>query len=157
MNQYKIFFYLTISILVLWVVALVSITMSGCSLIGIEPPPSVCDEAPSDSVICRVCSEMGTTPEAADLILQAAALRALDEHDKSKVLTFYDDIEYFIGMSINYTELIDYVQDRVNLTGPEILLISLYLPKFESPQMISQFDKYLLLAHIDHMRAILAN
>jgi hypothetical protein len=131
------------------------ILLSGCSYLNMAPPPSVCDTAPGDSVICRVCGEMGTTPEVADLLLESAALRALDENDKDVVLAFYKDVEYFLQATVSYRALIEYIQRYVNVTGPEIMLISMYLPAFDSTQIISSFDRGLLLTHISNMRAML--
>jgi len=127
--------------------------LSGCAYLGMTPPPSVCDTAPGDSVICRVCGELDINVEVADLILQAAALRSLDDHDKAVVVSFYDGVEAFLLAGGSYTALINYVQDTVELTGPELMIISLYLPRFVSPQVITAFDQELLLAHIEGMRA----
>ena len=137
----------------LTIIIVAAMLTTGCAYLGMAPPPSVCDTAPEDSVICRVCGEMDITPEATDLILQTAALRALDEHDTAVVVKFYKDVEKFIAGSVTYLALINYVQDYVELTGPELMLISLYLPKFESPQLITEFDRGLLLTHIEGMIA----
>jgi hypothetical protein len=131
--------------------------LTACSYLGLSKPPSVCDTAPSDSVICNVCNDMDVTPESIDLILQASALRGLGEYDRSIVLSSYNDIEKLILTKKTYAGLIESVQEYVELTGPEILLISLYLPKFSSPLQISEFDRALLLSHIESMKVILGS
>ncbi len=134
-------------------IIIISVILAGCAALGIAPPPSVCDQPGSEkSLICSVCEDMGTTPEAADLILQAAALRSLDDHDKGAVLRFYGEVESFLSVSVSYTALINYVQNYVDMTGPELMIVSLYFPRLQSTQIISQFDRNLLLSHIDNMR-----
>ena len=127
------------------------VLLVGCSFLGLQPPPSVCDTAPADSLICKVCIEMGTTPEVADLLLESAALRVVDDKDVNKVIKFYEDVEGILTHPITYTALINHVQSYVEFTGPELMLISMYLPAFTSPQPISPYDKNLLLIHCHRM------
>ena len=128
--------------------------LSACAL---PITPSVCDRPEAvDSRICAICAEVGVQVEDVDWLLQVASNRVLDEHDKSKVLVVLDDIVYFLGKpTITYADLVAYIKFDIQLTGPEILFISRYLPMLDSSYVISGFDKYLLLKHIEHQRAML--
>lgn len=132
------------------------VLLTGCSLLGLEPPPSVCDQPEAGgSVICGVCDEIGVNVEDVDLLIQIAALRVLDEHGRRVAVDFYDSVEAFLAMDRSYAALLRYVQQYIDITGPEILIISRYLPMFDSPLRISDFDRDLLLIHIERTRALL--
>jgi len=132
------------------------IMLTGCTHLGLQPPPSVCEQPGAEkSLICDVCTELGTTPEVADLLIESAAIRALDDTDKTTVLKFYESVELFLSTTQSYRSLIEFVQNYVDMTGPEVILISMYLPRFDSTQFISSFDRDLLMMHIYRMRAIL--
>lgn len=129
-----------------------SILFVGCA---IPNYPSVCDTAPADSWICQKANEMGVDVEQIDLLLQASSLRFLDGDNRQKALSFFDSAERVLNTEISYQQLVWFVQDRVKLTGPEVLIISMYLPRFSATFPISEYDKMLISAHIEHQRAIL--
>ena len=129
-----------------------TIHLYGCAMPNY---PSVCDNAPPDSYICQVATDMGMKVEDIDLFLQLANLRILDNKSKKVVLGFYDAVERVLISDLTYSALVTFVQDRVKLTAPEILIISRYLPMFSVPQVISDFDKGLIYAHINNQRALL--
>ena len=138
----------------LTILIIIAAFLTGCAL-PMYPTTSVCDTAPPESYICTVCTRIGISPEKADLILQAASLRFLDGDDARKALKFFDRVEDILDIELSYFTLIKFVQKEVRLTGPEMLIISMYLPQFNSPSLISDFDKGLLYAHINHQRALL--
>lgn len=129
------------------------VLLFGCAHSG-PPPPSVCDRPEAaESVICAACSEIGVPVEDVDLLIAIVALRALDNYERATVLKFYIDVEDFLKVTSSYIELIAFVQKYIDVTGPEILIISRYLPYFNSPQLVGDFDRGLLLFHIEKMKA----
>ena len=133
---------------------LLSLTfVGGCAILPLGP--SVYETAPVESWICVKANELGVKVEDMDLLLQIATLRLLDKDDVKKALKFFDNVERYIANDILYRELIDYVRKEVKLTGPEILIVSRYLPHLYLDSLISNYDKMLILAHIDHQRALL--
>jgi len=141
--------------IVLTALTAVMFIIPSCQHVG-TAPPSVCDQPGSEkSVICQVCSEIGVQAEDIDLLLQIAAVRALDEHGKKEALKFYDDVEFYLKTTATYRGLIRYVQEQVDITGPELLIISRYFPMFDSTRFISTFDRNLILTHIERIKALL--
>ena len=136
-------------ILIMWLIALV---FTGCAML--PTVPSVCDTAPGESWICSKANDLGVKVEDMDLLISVAILR-MDNKTARLALEFYDAIEYVLSKDITYYNLIDYVRLNIKLTGPEILIISRYLPHLSSTAYISKFDKGLIMAHIDHQRALL--
>ncbi|HUV00859.1 MAG TPA: hypothetical protein VMW32_07850 [Bacteroidales bacterium] len=140
------------TLLVLGMVLAMVFMFTGCAIL--PPIPSVCDTAPGESWICTKANDLGVKVEDMDLLISVAILR-MDKSVAKKALKFYDAVEVFLSKDVLYRELIDYVRNEVRLTGPEILIVSRYLPYLYSNNYISDFDKGLILAHIDHQRALL--
>jgi len=134
------------------IVLAMAVMFMGCAMM--PTTPSVCDTAPGESWICTKANDLGVKVEDMDLLISVAILR-MNKSAAKKALKFYDAVEIFLSKDILYRELIDYVRNEVKLTGPEILIISRYLPYLYSNNYISYFDKGLILAHIDHQRALL--
>ena len=135
-----------------YVCIVLALMFMGCATL--PTPPSVCDTAPEESWICTKANEIGVNVEDMDLLISVAILR-MDKKAAALALEFYDAIELCLMRDISYYNLIDYVRLNIKLTGPEILIISRYLPHLSSTAYISKFDKGLILAHIDHQRQLL--
>ena len=133
-------------------VLVVSFMFVGCAML--PEYPSICETAPPDSFICVKANELGVKVEDMDLLISIAILR-MDKSAAKLALKFYDAVERFLTEDILYRELIDFVRNEAKLTGPEVLIISRYLPHLYSTDYISDFDKMLIAAHIDHQRALL--
>jgi len=120
--------------------------------------PSVCDQDGSDmSHICKVCAGLNVQAEDIDLLLRLAAIRTMRDIDKRTAIQFLDDADIFVRHTagLTYRYLIRNIQDYADLTDPEVLLLSRYLPQFDSAQYISRFDRDLILKHIKNQRGIL--
>jgi len=129
----------------------------GCSHIG-TPPPSVCDQPGAElSLICSTCADIGVQVEDIDLLLQVAALRTLDDNGREAALNFYNSVKLFLMTTGTYRDLIRFAQTDLDITGVETLILSRYLLMFDKPEIISAFDRDLILIHIERTRELLGD
>ena len=134
-------------------IVVVALSINMCAFL--PTPPSVCDTAPEDSYICAKAGELGVQVEDIDLLLQTAAFYVLKDKDKEKVLKFYIAIEKILNGDITYQLLMKIVLEKVDAAGPEVMLAARYIRMLDVNNLISDFDKNLILIHIEHQKDLL--
>lgn len=140
----------------LFVVFSVIFLLSACATGLLSPMPSVCEKPEAaGSQVCAIANETGMAVEDIDLILQVAALKGVDQFGKEVAIDFFDKVEKFLITTSSYTELINFIKEQVELTGPEVLVISRFLMRLQSPNVISDFDRGLILEHIKRQKLLL--
>ena len=131
-----------------------AIFFMGCA--GMPPAPTVCDQPGAEkSWLCaQVLRVEGMQIEDVDILIRVAIVRGLKKQsDKDRLAEVLGKIESALAENITYRYLIEFVGDE--LTGPELELISRRLIMFDSTRFISNFDKDLILKHIEKLRTAL--
>lgn len=142
-------------------VLLLCFTLVGCANLGLQPletEPSVC-EKPEAAVswICKVTAEMNTTPEEINgILLDANAIGLITEaYKKEQALKVIDVLEVSLGSTQSYTNLINLVIKETDKAKLIASIVSRRLGSFQSPLIISNFDKELLRYHLEQQRLLL--
>jgi|GEM_PF-5694521 len=124
------------------------------SCVHLIKQPSVCDQPGAEkSYLCAQCESIGARIEDVDLFLQIATAEI--DVDKEEVLKFLDDVESFLLVTSSYVELFIFVNRYIDISDTSTLIISQYLKHLNSPAMISEFDRGLLMIHIENQRQLL--
>ena len=117
--------------------------------------PSCCDNAPENSYLCEKAKKYNIRLENVDLLLQATAYYALSSSGKAKVLVFLLNIQELLQSETTYKHLQEYILKGVKVAGPGVIIASRYISMLESLLPISDYDKKLLLIHIEHQKMML--
>ena len=121
--------------------------------------PSVClNPDAQGSWICSVATEYSLTPEKLDMMLLDATTiglvaGALDKKKAREVILGL--IQTVETVSLSYSGLIRIVLDESEKAALVAQLVSRHLMLFDSPVIISEYDRGLILAHLRHQLALL--
>lgn len=116
-------------------------------------PSSVCDTE-QESLICENIPQ----PENADILLQLANARLLksETYSAEEALNFLDMCESFLTKdAVSYEGLAQWLVTKMDEYSLEVFVLSGYVSTIRSPQMISDYDRQLLLKHIEHQRNLI--
>jgi len=130
--------------------------ISGCGLFQTNPnKPSICDGV-EGSLICDTVKN----PETADILLQLTSYEMLKNgvFSKEDVFNFLNDIELLLNNIVTWSDLVYYVTNRVEFLGEkmgvELYILTQYSSALNQPIAISEFDKELLLIHIEKQKRL---
>ena len=134
------------------------IMFTGCSWMNslTSDKPSVCDGV-TGSFICETIDN----PETADVFLQLANYEILRKgvFKKADVEKFFNEMETYIKAVDTWSNLVVYVSNRIESVrekvGMEIFILTQYSDVLNKPIPISEFDKNLILIHIEHQKRII--
>lgn len=132
--------------------------MQSCSGSPLKAPVSVCAEIPpGESVLCDLAEKSNVTLEVVGDLIMVINLRAIKEKaysadDARKVL---ETIKKAIAVqSLTASDLrsliLKYVDDY-----PELILVSRYIYKLDTPQVLTQTDRQMLRDWCDQQLALL--
>lgn len=132
--------------------------MQGCSGSPLKAPVSVCAKIPfGESVLCDLAQKSNVTLEVVGDLIMVINLRAIKEEvysadDARKVL---ETIKKAIAVqSLTASDLrsliLKYVDDY-----PELILVSRYIYKLDTPQVLTQTDRQMLRDWCDQQLALL--
>lgn len=122
----------------------------GCAF---TQPSTIC-ETDKPSLICKRLSN----PEQADVLLQVANIQGLknDVYSGEEALKFLDFCEQLINKSTTYFDMTNYISNVFDDYELEVLILSRYMPKLAVDIPITNYDRQLLLAHIQHQREVIS-
>ena len=139
------------------VIGLVVIVYLICGC-GIMTQSQVCEEAPANSLICRLIPN----PEVADIALQLINLELLKNNAVAAedVMAFFDYLEGAVDNSGTYALLASYIisktEDLAKSIGEEVVIASgLIVPFIQKEILISDFDRKLIRIHIARQKTII--
>lgn len=143
-----------------FVLFLFAFLMVGCfsgKFLRIGPEVSICDGAPENSLIC----EHFPRPENQDLLLRLVnfELMKFEVFDPDQVDNFFTEIEERLNQGgITYSMVYQIASDAIHeikeYAGGEILIFAEYAGIFQQEiTLISDFDRQLLLKHIENQRS----
>lgn len=126
---------------------------TGCGLIGIKPPPSVCDNTKEgDSLLCDLAHRFDLHLETAGNFLMAANMRAIKigAYNKMNARAAFTALKNVVNMEgevsgIDLKMTVDaYIQEF-----PELLIAAPYVGYLNTPEVIREKDKELLNSWLD--------
>jgi hypothetical protein len=148
---------------ILWVILGLSIgavatIMMNCAIVPTDTT-SICDQAPSESFICQVINDNGWRAESiASLIVDANLIAMIaGKIDKQDILYFTMQARAVLKKQhITYREIVRWIQQNeyLSLSGPQaiaIIIVSRHLPSFSRVQIISEYDREILLEMMDYI------
>jgi hypothetical protein len=142
---------------ILGALAVVFLMFFGCA--GSMPAEkSVCatDQAATGSVICRIASEMGWTVEEVDnAILDATVLSwAFDVAEKEQILSLCEKVETVVNaeVDIQMSRIVALVVEDSKKSMAIASILSRRLIYFDVPEVITPYDRYLILTNLKHVR-----
>ena len=139
-------------------IIILAIMVSGCAAIGLAPPPSVCDTAPEDSVLCQISNRLGVQLEDADMILKMGAIAAMNDSERQKVREVYINVRDFLKPTTMYSKLSKYITDQraQQLVGMGTIAIGRYVgPMADIDRVIIPWDFDKFMYHINGMIELL--
>lgn len=128
-------------------------------LIGCTPfsPPAACVNQPS-----RIL-DVFDNPTGLDrglLIVNAVALKSLDNYRVSVATAILDRVENELDSGTTYVDLVLYILEKMevanDLTGSVLFVVGPHLEQLSSPLKISPCDRALIRLHLRKQRALLA-
>jgi len=124
--------------------------LSSCA--SIQEIHPICENR-VDSYICQVFPN----PLAVDLILRFANVEAIknDVYTKEQAVAAINNLETLIKNSHSFLDFFLIAQNYVGNMGPEIFILADSFSSFNRPIPISEFDKYLLLEHLNRQKQII--
>jgi len=130
--------------------------LSGCATSQICATPEA-----DNSVICKVCDTMHTSPEQLNLMFKLINVELIksDAITKAECLAFLDSVESMLE-SVSYNELTNYIMLVTgylnNSYSVELILLTETFTQFQGIEMsINDFDIGLLRKHIKQQKALL--
>ena len=136
-----------------------AVFFSGCATFQ-NAGPSVClDPAAQGSWICGVSAEYNLTPEQLDLMLLDANTLALvaGVYDKAHARKVIKEILNTVEtVALSYTGLINYILSESERAQLAAQLVSRHLMLFKSAQIISEYDRGLIILHLQRQLALLS-
>lgn len=114
---------------------------------------SVCDTE-QESLICDKIPQ----PENADILLQLANVQMLKEeaYSAEDALNFLDMCESFLSEeTVTYAGMVRWLSTKMEDYSLEIFVLSGYVETLQIPQTLTDFDRNLLLSHIEHQRNLI--
>jgi len=130
---------------------------TGCASQEYQLPDACKDGA--DSYILKVMGDPGTLSKGL-LLVQATALKTIDNYNKTKAVQFLDEIEEFLTLTdLTYAELVPYVLDKIKVANEEIgaavFIIGADFEQLSARLPINPCDKALILIHLSKQRLLL--
>lgn len=124
-------------------------TFMGCSYIQTS---KVC-ETEQKSLICEKIPH----PEQAGILLQIANITALkkDAYSAEQAFKFLDDVESFLKEADTYGNACRWIANEMDKYDLEVLILSGYIDILNIPETITEYDRELLLKHIERQRALI--
>lgn len=125
---------------------------------AIPPGPSVCEKPEAaTSFICKACLENNTTPEALNGILLDANAIALitNRYQRQDALRVITVLQESMDATQSYNHLISLLFKESGDAQLVAAIISRHISMFQSPLIISNFDKGLIRYHLDQQRMML--
>lgn len=133
---------------------LVATLFAGCTPFS---PPSACVGQPS-----RIL-DVFDNPTGLDrglLIVNAVALKSLDNYHVSVAKAILDRVENELDSGTTYVDLVLYILEKMevanDLTGSILFVVGPRLEQLSSPLRISTCDRALIRIHLQKQRALLA-
>lgn len=114
---------------------------------------SVCDTE-QESLICEKIPQ----PEHSDILLQLANVRMLknEVYIAEDALDFLEMCKSFLTEEeVSYGGLAQWLATKMDDYSLEVLVLSGYVDTFKSPQMITDYDRSLLLKHIERQKNLI--
>lgn len=142
--------------LFLGVLLAAAIFLGGCATM-MKPQPSICDGV-QGSFLCDEVKD----PRKADVLLQLANYEVLRHgvFSKEDVMTFFNELELFVENVQTWADLVLYVTNRVETLkeklGVELYIVSQYADLLNADIPINDFDKKLILVHIENQKKIVS-
>jgi hypothetical protein len=127
--------------------------LAGCANMPVLP--SVCDNAPVDSIVCQKLSEINIQIEDIDILMQVVLTRAVKESDKTIVKNYIETAIRALETDTFSILLSSWDGITEGLTAPEVTLLRRYLGVFDVDILVGEFDKKLITDLLNHQLEIL--
>lgn len=145
----------------LFFLIILTVFLTACAKNNLYVPPDSCVKDMNGNYGSVILQKI-PDPNAASIILQLANLEAVkhvDGYTIGMALTAIDIIESLLKTNITFNYLIDEAMKQAKLVnasyGVEIFLISQYVGVINTPQIISDCDRDLILRHLEKQRQTL--
>lgn len=127
--------------------------LAGCANMPVLP--SVCDNAPVDSIVCQKLSEINIQIEDIDILMQITLTRAVKESDKKIVKKYIETVIQALETDTFSMLLSSWDGITEGLTAPEVTLLRRYLGVFDVDILVGEFDKKLITDLLNHQLELL--
>ncbi len=117
--------------------------------------PTICDNAPVESIICPKLAEINVQFEDIDILMQIVLTRAIKEGDKTMVKTYIETVIQALETDTFTMLLSSWDGFTVELTAPEVALLRRYLSVLDLSLLVGDFDKKLITDLLNHQLEIL--
>ena len=119
-----------------------AVLFASCSTI--PTLPTVCDNAPADSIICPKLAEINIQIEDIDILMQIVLTRAVKEGDKKLVKKYIETAIQALNTDTFTMLLSSWDEVTGELTAPEVSLLRRYLSVLDLSMLVGEFDRKLL-------------
>jgi len=124
------------------IVVFLAVFFMGCATVA--PLPTICDKAPTESIICPKLAEIGIQIEDIDLLMKIAFERLAEKEDMIIINKYKKILLDMLETSSAETIFSYWTGITAELTAPEVLLLNRYLSVLSVDRVLCEFDQELI-------------